>query len=85
MTKVAPQITTTSGCTVYPANNQVVNLTRPIQYTVTLGKETKVYTVKVVYVRSLSQQLWDEVADNNTVNGGHQVSKDPHPLTGGRP
>ena len=85
VTKVAPQITTTSGCTVYPANNQVVNLTRPIQYTVTLGKETKVYTVKVVYVRSLSQQLWDEVADNNTVNGGHQVSKDPHPLTGGRP
>lgn len=85
VTKVTPQITTTSGCTVYPANNQVVNLTRPIQYTVTLGKETKVYTVKVVYVRSLSQQLWDEVADNNTVNGGHQVSKDPHPLTGGRP
>lgn len=85
VTKVAPQITTTSGCTVYPANNQVVNLTRPIQYTVTLGKETKVYTVKVVYVRSLSQQLWDEVAGNNTVNGGHQVSKDPHPLTGGRP
>lgn len=85
VTKVAPQITTTSGCTVYPANNQVVNLTRPIEYTVTLGKETKVYTVKVVYVRSLSQQLWDEVADNNTVNGGHQVSKDPHPLTGGRP
>lgn len=85
VTKVVPQITTTSGCTVYPANNQVVNLTRPIQYTVTLGKETKVYTVKVVYVRSLSQQLWDEVADNNTVNGGHQVSKDPHPLTGGRP
>ena len=85
VTKVAPQITTTSGCTVYPANNQVVNLTRPIRYTVTLGKETKVYTVKVVYVRSLSQQLWDEVADNNTVNGGHQVSKDPHPLTGGRP
>ena len=84
VTKVAPQITTTSGCTVYPANNQVVNLTRPIEYTVTLGKETKVYTVKVVYVRSLSQQLWDEVADNNTVNGGHQVSKDPHPLTGGR-
>lgn len=85
VTKVAPQITTTSGCTVYPANNQVVNLTRPIEYTVTLGKETKAYTVKVVYVRSLSQQLWDEVADNNTVNGGHQVSKDPHPLTGGRP
>lgn len=85
VTKVAPQITTTSGCTVYPANNQVVNLTRPIEYTVTLGKETKVYTVKVVYERSLSQQLWDEVADNNTVNGGHQVSKDPHPLTGGRP
>lgn len=85
VTKVVPQITTTSGCTVYPANNQVVNLTRPIEYTVTLGKETKVYTVKVVYVRSLSQQLWDEVADNNTVNGGHQVSKDPHPLTGGRP
>ena len=83
VTKVAPQITTTSGCTVYPANNQVVNLTRPIEYTVTLGKETKVYTVKVVYVRSLSQQLWDEVADNNTVNGGHQVSKDPHPLPGG--
>ncbi|MDD7250091.1 MAG: hypothetical protein SOV32_10715 [Oscillospiraceae bacterium] len=83
VTKVVPQITTTSGCTVYPANNQVVNLTRPIEYTVTLGKETKVYTVKVVYVRSLSQQLWDEVADNNTVNGSHQVSKDPHPLPGG--
>ena len=85
VTKVCPQITTVSGCTVSPANNQVVNLTRPIQYTVTLGTETKTYTVSVKYVRSLSQQFWDEVADNNTVNGGHQVSKDPHPLTGGRP
>lgn len=82
VTKVSPQITTVSGCTVYPADSQVVNLTRPIQYTVTKGTETKVYTVSVKYVRSLSQQLWDEVADNNTVSSGgdHQVSYDPHPL-----
>lgn len=83
VTKVSPQIKVPSGCTVSPASGKVVNLTRPITYTVTLGSAKKVYTVSVVYERSLSQQLWDEVADNNTVNGGHQVSKDPHPLTGG--
>ena len=82
-TKGSPQIKVPSGCTVTPASGKVVNLTRPITYTVTLGSAKKVYTVSVVYERSLSQQLWDEVADNNTVNGGHQVSKDPHPLTGG--
>lgn len=82
VTKVLPQITTVSGCTVSPADGQVVNLTRPVKYTVTKGEETKVYTVSVKYVRSISQQLWDEVADNNTVSGGgdHQVSYDPHPL-----
>ena len=83
VTKVSPQIKVPSGCTVTPASGKVVNLTRPITYTVTLGSAKKVYTVSVVYERSLSQQLWDEVAGNNTVNGGHQVSKDPHPLTGG--
>ena len=83
VTKVSPQIKTPSGCTVTPASGKVVNLTRPITYTVTLGSARKTYTVSVIYERSLSQQLWDEVADNNTVNGGHQVSKDPHPLTGG--
>ena len=83
VTKVSPQIKVPSGCTVTPSSGKVVNLTRPITYTVTLGSAKKVYTVSVIYERSLSQQLWDEVADNNTVNGGHQVSKDPHPLSGG--
>lgn len=85
VTKVCPQITTVSGCTVYPADSQVVNLTRPVQYIVTKGTETMVYTVTVKYVRSLSQQLWDEVADDNTVgsDGDHQVSYDPHPLKKG--
>jgi len=84
VTAAAPVVKTTSGCTVSPVSGEVVNLTAPVVYTVMLGTESKQYTVRVVYERSISQQLWDEVSEdeNNSVTD-HQVSKDPHGLKGG--
>ena len=84
VTAVSPEITTTSGCAVSPADGEVVNLTRPIIYTVTLGEDSRTYTVSVIYQRTVSQQLWDEVSEggNNTISD-HQVSYDPHGLPGG--
>ncbi len=83
VTAVTPEISTSAGCTVSPMSGEVVNLTRPVVYTVTLGEESREYTVSIVYERSISQQLWDEVAenDNNSVSD-HQVSRDPHGLPG---
>ncbi len=82
VTTVAPTVTTTAGCIVSPVSGEVVNLASPIIYTVTLGTEVKYYTVSVVYERTISQQLWDEVADDNTITD-HQTSYDPHGLPGG--
>ena len=51
------------------------NLANGVTYTVTNGKETKKYTVRVVLERSVSDQLWDKVAEDNTI-ADHQVSYD---------
>lgn len=84
VTAVAPEVTVPYGCVVSPCSGEVVNLTLPVVYTVTLGTEAKQYTVSIAYERSISQQLWDEVAkDGNNTVSDHQVSRDPHPLPGG--
>lgn len=80
---VAPAITATQGSDVSPMPGEVVDLSTPVVYTVTLGTETRSYVVSVTYFRSISQQLWDELADSNTVRD-HQVSHDPSGLSGRR-
>lgn len=82
VTAVAPVVTVPSGAVVSPVSGQVVNLTAPVIYTVTLGDESRSYTVTVEFLRSISQQLWDGVAEESDV-ADHQVSRDPHGLKGG--
>lgn len=82
VTAVAPVVTVPSGAVVSPVSGQVVNLTAPVTYTVTLGDESRSYTVTVEFLRSISQQLWDSVAEESDV-ADHQVSRDPHGLKGG--
>ena len=63
----------TAGAVVSPVPGEVVNLTVPVVYTVTLGEETSRYTVTVTFERSVSQQLWDELGNNSDV-ADHQTS-----------
>lgn len=74
VTRVAPVVTVPAGAVVSPVSGEVVNLSMPVAYTVTLGSNSRTYTVRVIYQRSTSQQLWDKMAENNTVSD-HQVSK----------
>lgn len=73
VTAVAPSVTVTAGAVVSPVPGEVVNLTVPVVYTVTLGEETSRYTVTVTFERSVSQQLWDELGNNSDV-ADHQTS-----------
>lgn len=73
VTAVAPSVTVTAGAVVSPVSGEVVNLTAPVVYTVTLGEDTASYTVTVKYERSVSQQLWDKLGDNTDVTD-HQTS-----------
>lgn len=73
VTAVAPSVTVTAGAVVSPVSGEVVNLTAPVIYTVTLGEDTAAYTVTVKYERSVSQQLWDKLGDNTDVTD-HQTS-----------
>ena len=73
VTAVAPSVTVTAGAVVSPVPGEVVNLTAPVVYTVTLGEETSRYTVTVTFERSVSQQLWDELGNNSDV-ADHQAS-----------
>lgn len=73
VTAVAPSVTVTAGAVVSPVSGEVVNLTAPVVYTVTLGEDTSSYTVTVKYERSVSQQLWDKLGDNTDVTD-HQTS-----------
>lgn len=73
VTAVAPSVTVTAGAVVSPVSGEVVNLTVPVVYTVTLGEETSRYTVTVTFERSVSQQLWDELGNNSDV-ADHQTS-----------
>ena len=58
---------------VSPVSGEVVNLSNQSIYTVTLGTESRNYTVTVIFERSISQQLWDKVAENSDV-ADHQTS-----------
>ena len=73
VTAVAPVVTVPAGAVVSPVSGEVVNLTSPLTYTVTLGTESRNYTVTVIFERSISQQLWDKVAENSDV-ADHQTS-----------
>lgn len=73
VTAVAPVVTVPAGAVVSPVSGEVVNLTSPLTYTVTLGAESKSYTVTVIFERSISQQLWGAVAENSDV-ADHQTS-----------
>lgn len=73
VTAVAPVVTVPAGAVVSPVSGEVVNLTSPLTYTVTLGTESRSYTVSIKYQRSISQQLWDELAENSDV-ADHQTS-----------
>ena len=73
VTAVAPVVTVPAGAVVNPVSGEVVNLTSPLTYTVTLGAESKSYTVTVIFERSISQQLWGAVAENSDV-ANHQTS-----------
>ena len=73
VTAVAPVVTVPAGAVVSPVSGEVVNLSAPLIYTVTLGTESKNYTVTVIFERSISQQLWDKVAENSDV-ADHQTS-----------
>ena len=74
VTRVMPSVTVPAGAVVSPVSGEVVNLSMPVAYTVTLGSDSRTYTVRVIYQRSISQQLWDKMVENNTV-ADHQVSK----------
>lgn len=74
VTRVMPSVTVPAGAVVSPVSGEVVNLSMPVAYTVTLGSDSRTYTVRVIYQRSTSQQLWDKMAENSTVSD-HQVSK----------
>ena len=77
VTAVAPVVTVPAGAVVSPVSGEVVNLTSPLTYTVTLGTESRNYTVTVIFERSISQQLWDKVAENSDV-ADHQTSYGHH-------
>lgn len=73
VTAVAPVVTVPAGAVVSPVSGEVVNLSNQSIYTVTLGTESRNYTVTVIFERSISQQLWDKVAENSDV-ADHQTS-----------
>lgn len=73
VTAVAPVVSVPAGAVVSPVSGEVVNLSSPLIYTVTLGTESRTYTVTVVFERSISQQLWDKVTENSDV-ADHQTS-----------
>lgn len=77
VTAVAPVVTVPAGAVVSPVSGEVVNLTSPLTYTVTLGAESTSYTVTVIFERSISQQLWGAVAENSDV-ADHQTSYGHH-------
>ena len=77
VTAVAPVVTVPAGVVVSPVSGEVVNLSTPLTYTVTLGTESRNYTVTVIFERSISQQLWDKVAENSDV-ADHQTSYGHH-------
>ncbi|MDO4262124.1 MAG: hypothetical protein Q4C82_08595 [Eubacteriales bacterium] len=73
--QAAPEVTVGTGCTVSPVSGEVVDLTSPRVYTVTNGTDTSYYTVIVTLEQSVSQKLWEDMEDHNTITD-HQVVRD---------
>lgn len=61
LSRVAPEVTAESGCSVSPASGEVVDLSSPVVYTVTNGQAASSYTVIVTLEKSVSQQLWEKL------------------------
>lgn len=75
VSQVVSQVIVGNGCTVSPAPGEVVDLRNPVVYTVTNGTETSYYTVIVTLEKTHSQQLWEQMEEDNTVTD-HQVVRD---------
>lgn len=75
LSHVVSQVTVGNGCTVSPAPGEVVDLRNPVVYTVTNGSETSYYTVIVTLEKTHSQQLWEQMEEDNTITD-HQVVRD---------
>ena len=70
---VIPEVVLTQNATVSPSQGQVVNLSSPVVYTVSVSGKTRSYIVSVVYERTISQQLWDALSEESDVVD-HQIS-----------
>ena len=82
VTALIPTITTSGGASVYPLSGSAVNLSAPVIYTVTNSLGSRTYTVSVVLERTISDQLWDALENNNTIKD-QQYSYDHSYLSGG--
>ena len=80
ITAVAPEVEVPSGAIVSPCSGEVVNLANDMVYTVQNGEEIGEYRIIVILEKSISDQLWEELVDNNTVKD-HQVSYDKSKLS----
>lgn len=76
VSQVVSQVTVGNGCTVSPAPGEVVDLRNPVVYTVTNGSETSYYTVIVTLEKTHSQQLWEQMEEDNNTITDHQVVRD---------
>ncbi|MGN0720609.1 MAG: DUF5018 domain-containing protein [Anaerovoracaceae bacterium] len=80
ITAVAPEVEVPSGAIVSPCSGEVVNLANDMVYAVQNGEEIGEYRIIVILEKSISDQLWEELVDNNTVKD-HQVSYDKSKLS----
>ena len=80
-TSLIPSITVPDGVTVTPASGAAVNLSAPVVYTVSNSRGSRTYTVTVVLEKSISDQLWEQMEQNNTIKD-EQVSRDHSTLSG---
>ena len=81
-TSLIPSVSVSSGATVTPVSGAAVNLSAPVVYTVSNSRGSRTYTVTVVLEKSISNQLWEQMEQNNTIKD-EQVSHDHSILSGG--
>lgn len=81
-TSLIPSVSVSSGATVTPVSGAAVNLSAPVVYTVSNSRGSRSYTVTVVLEKSISNQLWEQMEQNNTIKD-EQVSHDHSTLSGG--
>ena len=66
-TSLIPSVSVSSGATVTPVSGAAVNLSAPVVYTVSNSRGSRTYTVTVVLEKSISNQLWEQMEQNNTI------------------